>query len=123
MSDLINRLTGWAMYLDSHADAEKLSGLRSDLRALLDDPCVAPGARDFTFGSVLSEMIRHMFQRVDGRAAENGRHYTECLQCKGADMGRRTGARPSLELVKHDPDCLFAKHLPRIKAMANRDVT
>lgn len=92
-------------------------------RAALRDLWTAPGAADFTFGSVLSEMIRRSFQRVDGRLQANGRTYTECLHCQGTDFERRIGARPSLGLVEHKLSCLLAKHLPRLKAMATRDVT
>lgn len=85
--------------------------------------CTAPGADDLTFGSLLSEMIRHMFRRIDGRAGPEGRHYTECLQCSGTDALRPAGQRPTIEMVLHDPDCLMLKHMPRLKAMANKGVT
>lgn len=85
--------------------------------------CTAPGAADFTFGSLLSEMLRRSFQRIDGRASPIGRHYVECDYCGGTDETRPTGRRPSLELVQHETDCSLAKHMPRLKAMMNKDVT
>lgn len=84
----------------------------------------APGAADFTFGSLLSEMIRHMYQRVETLDPERRHHfYTECLICKGDDKQRAIGRRPSLDLVEHTADCSLGKHLPRLRAMANKDVT
>lgn len=84
----------------------------------------APGAADFTFGSLLIEMIRHTFQRVESLAPDRPhRFYTECKQCGGNDMSRKAGQRPSLDHVQHRPGCLLAKHLPRLRAMANKDVT
>lgn len=88
-----------------------------------DDLCTAPGAADLTFGSLLCEMIRLSFTRVDGRAGSGGRHYAECNYCGGNDATRPTGQRPSLTFVTHKDDCSLAKHLPRLMAMANKDVT
>ena len=88
-----------------------------------EDLTVAPGAQDLTFGSFLCEIIRMSFQRVDGRASPINRHYAECNFCGGTDETRALGQRPSLELVVHHPNCSLAKHLPRLRAMANKDVT
>jgi len=90
---------------------------------MTEDLCTAPGAADLTFGSVLDAMIARSFQRVDGRAGPEARYYTRCLHCPGTDAERPPGERPSLELVAHTADCLMAKHMPRLKAMANKDVT
>lgn len=84
----------------------------------------APGAADFTFGSLLSEMIRHMFLRVETfNPVLRHRNYTECKICQGDDLQRTLGQRPSLHLVQHTADCSLGKHLPRLRAMANKDVT
>lgn len=88
-----------------------------------EDLTIAPGAADLTFGSVLSEMIRRSFQRVDGSAGPEARHYAECLHCYGNDVRRAVGRRPSLDLIEHKPGCLLAKHLPRLRAMANKGAT
>lgn len=88
-----------------------------------DDLCAAPGADDLTFGSLLCEMIRWSFTRVDGRMAPGGRHYAECNYCGGNDVTRPEGQRPGLDHVIHQPDCSLAKHLPRLMAMANKGVT
>jgi hypothetical protein len=89
-----------------------------------DDLCTAPGIADLTFGSLLVEMLRGMFSRcetLDPNAPH--RFYVECKQCQGTDNDRPRGQRRSMELVKHADGCLLAKHLPRIKAMANKGVT
>lgn len=89
-----------------------------------EDLLRAPGAADLTFGSLLSEMIRCMHRRVEtlDREAPH-RYYTECLQCGGTDNARPVGARQSIERVAHKPDCLMARHLPRLRAMAREGVT
>lgn len=90
----------------------------------IDSLFEAPGDADLTFGSLLTEMIGAMYQRVD-TLDPSARHrlYTECKCCGGNDQDRATGQRPSQTLVKHDSRCLLAKHLPRLRAMADRDVT
>lgn len=90
---------------------------------MTDDLLTAPGANDLTFGSTLEWLIGQGFQRVqtlDGAAKR--KHYTECKACGGTDEDRNH-PRPSSLSVKHDSDCGFAKHLPRLRAMANEGVT
>ncbi len=84
----------------------------------------APGAADLSFGSLLDEMIRHMFVRVETLDPDAPhRHCIRCSQCEGDDQQRAIGQRPSLNSVKHKPDCPLGIHLPRLRAMASRDVT
>lgn len=84
----------------------------------------APGAADFTFGSLLTEMIRHCFVRVETLDPDRRHHfYSQCRFCQGDDLQRALGKRPSLLLVEHTADCSLGKHLPRLRAMANKDVT
>lgn len=86
--------------------------------------CIAPGAGDLTFGSILETMIGRMFLRVETlKDAGPRRFYTECTQCQGTDEDRPFGQRPSITLVKHADDCLLHKHLPRLRAMARKGVT
>ncbi len=96
---------------------------RCDQIEIFDIMTVAPGAADLTFGSVLYEMIRRSFQRVNGRAGPEGKHYIECHHCEGNDCLRLVGQRPQIDLVHHTDDCLLAKHLLRLKAMANKGAT
>lgn len=88
-----------------------------------DELCIAPGADDLTFGSVLYGMLRHCFNRYERAPGLGPRDFTSCKFCSGSDAARATGARPSLERVKHTQDCLLAKHLPRLRAMANKGAT
>lgn len=84
----------------------------------------SPGAADLTFGSLLNEMIRHMFVRVETLDPDAPhRLCVRCSQCDGDDQHRAIGQRPSLSNVNHKPDCLLGKHLPRLHTMASRDVT
>lgn len=83
----------------------------------------APGAADLTFGSLLFEMIGNSYVRVETLDPTARRYYLKCEFCGGSDEDRPLGRRPAHALVKHDSNCLFAKHLPRLLAMANRDVT
>jgi len=115
----------WAHGLDGngHADCHPECTKLEMGTPMTIDLCTAPGAADLTFGSVLSEMISRSFLRVDGRAAPGGRYYTQCLHCRGTDMDRPTGRGATLGLVTHAADCLLAKHLPRLIAMADKGVT
>lgn len=89
-----------------------------------EDLTIAPGAADLTFGGLLCEMFRRQFVRVESLAPDRPhRFYTSCLHCEGSDNDRATGIRPSTELVKHAPDCLLSKHLPRLRAMMNKGAT
>lgn len=88
-----------------------------------EDLTIAPGAADLTFGSVLDTMISRSFRRIDGRAGPEGRFYTDCFHCDGTDKDRPQGERPSIHRVQHDANCLLAKHLPRLRAMANKGST
>ena len=84
----------------------------------------APGAADLTFGSLLNEMIRRMYVRCEN-LDPHARHffYIECTECKGHDMNRPVGAKPSMDAVEHIQGCLMERHLPRLKAMANKGRT
>lgn len=89
-----------------------------------DDLTIAPGKADFAFGSVLSMMIAYAFNRCETLDPDTPhKFYTECRQCGGTDKGRKIGVRSALDLVKHEPGCAMAKSLPRLRAMANKDVT
>lgn len=88
------------------------------------DLLTAPGGADFTFGSLLNEMLRRMFTRIESLdPAAPHRFYIECSQCRGTDNSRALGQRSALTRVEHAADCLLAKHMPRLRAMANKDVT
>lgn len=104
------------MFNDLSVDQEKA---RAEKRELL----TAPGAADLTFGSLLSWMIRNGFKRVEtlDRTAKH-RFYYECSQCGGNDT-QRSHYKSTLAGVQHAPDCLLAKHLPRLYAMANEGTT
>lgn len=82
----------------------------------------APGKEDLTFGSLMSDMIRRQYEFVKSLGIAH-RYYFECVHCKGTDEERPKGAVASINQVVHKDDCLLAKHLPRLTAMANRDVT
>jgi len=86
--------------------------------------CTAPGSDDLTFGSLLYEMIRTQFTRHDRAAGLTPHQFYQCNHCGGNDSAsRKMAQRPSTELVEHKLDCLMAKHLPRLKAMANKGAT
>lgn len=91
----------------------------------MNDLWTAPGADDFTFGSTLDELLRRGGYRQVTTLDPGSKHriYTECQFCGGCDSDRKYGQRSSSALVKHDSKCSFAKHLPRLRAMATRDVT
>ena len=73
---------------------------------------------------MLSMMIGYSFNRVETLDPNcPHRYYYECKQCGGNDKDRKKGVRRQLALVKHAPDCTLVRHLPRLQAMANRDVT
>lgn len=92
-------------------------------KALRDDLTVAPGDDDLTFGSLLDTMIRRCFERAGSRHA-GGLYYMRCHHCNGTSIDRPVGERETrIDLVKHDPNCLVAKHMPRMRAMANKGVT
>jgi hypothetical protein len=94
------------------------------LAAKVDDLCTAPGAADLTFGGLLTVMIGEMFLHVETLdSAAPHRFYLECKQCEGTDNERPRGQRRQIHLVKHTPDCSLGRHMPRLLAMANKDVT
>lgn len=104
--------------------AEYVKTLHADRdRPGFHDLTIAPGADDLTFGSLLSELIRRAYQLVDGRAGPEARNYVECMFCRGNDADRPVGQRPSTALIKHSDNCSLAKHLPRLRAMANKGGT
>jgi hypothetical protein len=91
-----------------------------------EDLTVAPGAADLTFGSLLDSMIGRMFEKANLPATvpyARMRDSLRCSSCSGDDANRPRGARPSPEHVVHESDCLLAKHLPRLRAMANKGAT
>jgi len=102
------------------------TSLAADPYARPPDLTIAPGAADLTFGSLLDTMIKQMF--FDGTVYSGGgpnfqRKSLCCFVCSGTDHDRPKGARPSIDDVDHFHDCLLAKHLPRLRAMANKGVT
>lgn len=90
---------------------------------MVDPLTIAPGDDDLTFGSLLDTMIRRCFERAGSRHA-GGLYYMRCHHCNGTSIDRPVGERETrIDLVKHDPNCLVAKHMPRLRAMANKGVT
>lgn len=90
-------------------------------------PWTAPGSTDFSFGSTMSTLIGFAFNRIETLDQDAPhRYYLECRFCRGTDMNnpnRRRGERRQINLVEHAIACSFHKSLPRLQAMANRDVT
>lgn len=88
-----------------------------------DDIFIAPGSKDFTFGSLISDLISKGFTREERAAGLQPRQFYACSYCGGHDANRPIGQRPQIAAVIHGDGCLLNKHLPRLRAMANRDVT
>jgi hypothetical protein len=112
--------------IDSPSDRIRWSNYLRIIANEIEQDClyIAPGVRDLSFGGLLSVMISTMFQRVttlDHKSPH--RIYYECKQCRGTDLKRQKGSRPQINSVKHTKDCSLAKHMPRLRAMADRDVT
>lgn len=108
---------------DMIGDPDLSVGSPNDIDPSETDLCTAPGAADLTFGSLLDQMIAEMFERIETLDPKGPRYCFECTICGGTDSKRKRGTRRARELVDHAPDCLLAKHLPRLKAMACKDVT
>lgn len=90
---------------------------------MVEDLTIAPGADDLTFGSLLATMIGGCFEHAGTRHA-GGRYFVRCQNCSGTNSDRQEWQSSTcIDLVKHDPNCLVAKHMPRLRAMANKGVT
>jgi hypothetical protein len=91
---------------------------------MTEDLTVAPGAADPTFGALMNWLIFKSFHRVETLDPNiSFRHYTECLMCEATDLSRRIGDATSVHHITHKPDCILAKHLPRLRAMATKGAT
>lgn len=78
------------------------------------------GARDGSFGSLISFLIREGFNSIQTLSPQaTHRYYLECKLCGGTDELRPVGQRRSIDLVKHGGACTLAEHLPRLRELSD----
>lgn len=75
------------------------------------------------FGSLLSWMIGHSFQRVQTLNPDaKHRFYTQCCLCGGTDEAR-DHYKPQIDKVTHQPDCGFTEFMGDLNRLSTRGAT